>query len=557
MTYKIGPIKAEIHSLSNVSAVIHYHDVLSTRIVEELKILTFDKPSRLFNTNGNYDPFSSFILRKVDTAMASNLSQVTMDLMSRITGYKKPAKHRQVDGHYVVYGPGAARGRHWDIDYGPFTTFASFVFYLSNVEKGGETAFPRLRVKITPEKGSMLLWVNSYSDGKVDKWIEHASCPVVFGEKWIFAPDAVEGDQYQLHCHLKRKIAQNLEEWFPLKSITNYGNKRLLNLILKELQENVSEKTVVQRSVEQKTFLQNPICAYKLILRLKFFIMGILKEGGRNPDFSINYLKSFITTTSKILPTFVADSYDSFSKVQRKDAEELVPRIVAQMCWKPNEITLDFGCGSGFVTKHVLLPNLEASCPDGNRSVIAVDISKKMVDFAATEYHHPNITYMTVDVMKDECEFICKFDKIFSFYVLHWITDQRKALKTLHSWMKPTGEIGLYFLSNAEFYSVYVAMSKKPDWAPYFQDVQNFIPQTFHSSDAGADISNMMTSLGFCILESTVLNRSFQFKCIEELMDNFMAVNPFTARIPSEMHTTYRNCLEMGYQTLLVRAKKC
>ncbi|CAG7734811.1 unnamed protein product [Allacma fusca] len=204
MTYKIGPIKAEIHSLSNMSAVIHYHDVLSARAVEEMKELINDKPMGFPHTNGKYDPFSSVMLNKVDIGLASILSQAALDLMSRITGYKKPPESRPIDGHYFVYGPGAARGRHLDIDSGPLKTFATFVFYLSNVEKGGETAFPRLRFKITPQKGSMLLWVNLYSDGILNKWIEHASCPVVFGEKWIFAPDAVEGDQYHLHCHLKR-----------------------------------------------------------------------------------------------------------------------------------------------------------------------------------------------------------------------------------------------------------------------------------------------------------------------------------------------------------------
>ncbi|CAG7674968.1 unnamed protein product, partial [Allacma fusca] len=78
--------------------------------------------------------------------------------------------------------------------------------------------------------------------------------------------------------HFEAEIAQNLVELFPLKSFSNYGNKRLLNLILKELQENVSEKTVIQRSVKEKKFSQNPICAYKLIWRLKVLLKDILLQ---------------------------------------------------------------------------------------------------------------------------------------------------------------------------------------------------------------------------------------------------------------------------------------
>ncbi|CAG7731538.1 unnamed protein product [Allacma fusca] len=270
------------------------------------------------------------------------------------------------------------------------------------------------------------------------------------------------------------------------------------------------------------------------------------------------------------------DSYDAYSEFQRNDAAELVPYIVAQVHWKPSESILDFGCGSGYITKNVLLPALEANYPDGGRSVFAVDISKKMVDFASIKYQHPNITYMTVDIMKDECEFPCKFDKVFSFHVLHWIPDQRKALQILHSLMKPNGEIGFYFISNAAVFSVYDAMSKNPIWAPYLQDVQNYIPKTFYSSDSGTDMSTMLNSIGFFVHESTMFSRSFNFPSVEEMIDAAMAANPFIGRIPAEMQAAYRDnfrseftpflhfaptsespfAIKVAYQIVLVRAQR-
>ncbi|ODN04169.1 Juvenile hormone acid O-methyltransferase [Orchesella cincta] len=123
------------------------------------------------------------------------------------------------------------------------------------------------------------------------------------------------------------------------------------------------------------------------------------------------------------------DLYDKYSEFQRRDAREFIPYIVSKMTRKPTEVVLDLGCGSGFNTKNILYPALSAvahnDTPASFVHVYAIDVSKKMVDFACIRYAHPQITYTVADVMKDETEFHCTFDKIFSLHVLHWIVDQR------------------------------------------------------------------------------------------------------------------------------------
>jgi len=118
------------------------------------------------------------------------------------------------------------------------------------------------------------------------------------------------------------------------------------------------------------------------------------------------------------------DLYDSFSEFQRRDARELVPYMVSNMRWKSGEKILDFGCGSGYNTKNILNPYIQSLKKSNGFHIYGIDVSKKMIDFAADRYDQPNITYMLADVMKDDCEFPCKFDKIFSLHVLHWIFDQ-------------------------------------------------------------------------------------------------------------------------------------
>lgn len=68
--------------------------------------------------------------------------------------------------------------------------------YLSDIEEGGETSFPRLGIKVKPKRGSAILWPNTLSDDvlKQDPRTHHEAVPVLRGTKyaansWIHAYD--------------------------------------------------------------------------------------------------------------------------------------------------------------------------------------------------------------------------------------------------------------------------------------------------------------------------------------------------------------------------------
>ncbi|BFY98056.1 hypothetical protein BsWGS_01095 [Bradybaena similaris] len=62
---------------------------------------------------------------------------------------------------------------------------ATFLIYLSDVEKGGSTVFPAADVAVSPVKKMALFWYNFEPSGKRDLLTYHAACPVVFGQKWV------------------------------------------------------------------------------------------------------------------------------------------------------------------------------------------------------------------------------------------------------------------------------------------------------------------------------------------------------------------------------------
>ncbi|XP_036322728.1 prolyl 4-hydroxylase subunit alpha-1 [Rhagoletis pomonella] len=99
------------------------------------------------------------------------------------------------------YGVGGQYDPHFDF-FGPKTDapnaslvedrIATNMFYLSDVDQGGYTVFPRLNVYSEPAKGAMIMWHNLHKSLDPDLRTLHAGCPVIKGAKrignvWVYS----------------------------------------------------------------------------------------------------------------------------------------------------------------------------------------------------------------------------------------------------------------------------------------------------------------------------------------------------------------------------------
>jgi prolyl 4-hydroxylase len=57
--------------------------------------------------------------------------------------------------------------------------------YLNDVDEGGITEFPHLGVRVTPERGLLLVWNNATTEGEINTATLHAALPVEKGVKYV------------------------------------------------------------------------------------------------------------------------------------------------------------------------------------------------------------------------------------------------------------------------------------------------------------------------------------------------------------------------------------
>ncbi|UOY91741.1 2OG-Fe(II) oxygenase [Ectobacillus sp. JY-23] len=61
---------------------------------------------------------------------------------------------------------------------------STLVMYLNDVESGGETYFPHLKLSVSPQKGMAVYFEYFYEDQALNELTLHGGAPVIVGDKW-------------------------------------------------------------------------------------------------------------------------------------------------------------------------------------------------------------------------------------------------------------------------------------------------------------------------------------------------------------------------------------
>ncbi len=122
-----------------------------------------------------------------------------------------------------------------------------------------------------------------------------------------------------------------------------------------------------------------------------------------------------------------AYEYNNNSSIQ----EEAANYILKLINLKGSEKILDIGCGDGKITADIA-KNLTTG------SIIGLDLSQEMIEFAKTKHFQKNLSFFLQDVQ--EINFINSFNIIFSSFSIQWIKNKKLLFQKISKALLPTGQ---------------------------------------------------------------------------------------------------------------------
>lgn len=194
-----------------------------------------------------------------------------------------------------------------------------------------------------------------------------------------------------------------------------------------------------------------------------------------------------------------AADYARISELQKAMADEALGLLTLQ----GSERVLDVGCGDGKITAEVA-----ARVPGG--SVVGIDPSEKMVDFAATKWGSAvegNLRFAVADARR--LPFMRAFDLIVSFNALHWVAQQEAALRSIHASLQHGGVAQLRFVPQGPRKSLEDVLRETwqgEKWKAYFP---NFRQPYLHLTPE--EYAKLATEAGLQVLSVQVSDKSWDF----------------------------------------------
>lgn len=204
---------------------------------------------------------------------------------------------------------------------------------------------------------------------------------------------------------------------------------------------------------------------------------------------------------------------------------------------------LDLGCGTGEVTRDLLLPRC---LPVGR--IVAVDFSKDKIESAKKDFAHPKICYDVLDAITgDVSSFVKKygqFDRVYAIFLFNWVKDQRRGFENVFEMLKPGGECLFMFYASSFHLQFRKKLAGTERWRKYAEICEKTTPPTLDlvgNEERISYMTELLKSAKFTPSLCDIIQEvSTHYTSKDVLINEIMAVNPITAALSEEEKPLFR-----------------
>ncbi|KAL1420150.1 hypothetical protein MTO96_004574 [Rhipicephalus appendiculatus] len=230
--------------------------------------------------------------------------------------------------------------------------------------------------------------------------------------------------------------------------------------------------------------------------------------------------------------------YNDFEHHTMKENVDALKRI--RFHGKPRDCHrhLDIGCGPGTFTKDYLVP-LSAPC----NTLLAVDNSPSMIDFAKKNSAHNNIEYSVFDFGgSDVAELLNAyghFDRIYSFLCFHYVKDQPKAYRDIAKLLTPQcGECLVTSAVACEPVDAWLHMHLMERWRNVVPDPRPIYSNQFrfdfdkNKADVESEIRSVVSEAGLRCIECHIYETEWPFPDVNSCVGAFFSASELFKSVP-------------------------
>jgi len=179
-----------------------------------------------------------------------------------------------------------------------------------------------------------------------------------------------------------------------------------------------------------------------------------------------------------------------------------------------NEKILDVGCGNGKISA-----TIAQMIPDGQ--IVATDISEPMISFAQKKFAHiKNLTFSCIDATALNLE--NEFDRVISFFCIHWIKNKSLALAAMIKALKNNGSLFILATINDEKQPIvesYKKVMQKNKWMPFFTSYE--WPLYLVNSQK---TTQTLKKLGCSVIFSKIVKKFNRFSSKQQFINHLKAL---------------------------------